>query len=196
MGCGVYALRRSVRRPVSDARSSIHRHQPPQITASSRSTPRSTPRRGGRSRSSPSSSTWRWRTCTCPWPMTRSSNAPAPARWTRGSTGTRWRKVTGECLCVYMYVVWMMDICVGVGVGALGDHSQPPTHLKPVDHEIGRVVQALHRTGLANDTLVFITSDNGPWDVRACACICMYVCLQATSPFSHRKHPHPHISRR
>ena len=35
-----------------------------------------------------------------------------------------------------------------------------------MDYDIGRIVQALHRTGLANDTLVFITSDNGPWDVR------------------------------
>lgn len=40
------------------------------------------------------------------------------------------------------------------------------TSTNAVDHEIGRIVQALHRTGLANDTLVFITSDNGPWDVR------------------------------
>lgn len=35
-----------------------------------------------------------------------------------------------------------------------------------MDHDIGRIMQALRRTGLANDTLVFITSDNGPWDVR------------------------------
>lgn len=34
-----------------------------------------------------------------------------------------------------------------------------------VDFEVGRIVDTLHRTGLANDTLVLITSDNGPWDV-------------------------------
>ena len=35
----------------------------------------------------------------------------------------------------------------------------------PVDFEVGRIIEVLHRTNLANDTLVFITSDNGPWDV-------------------------------
>jgi hypothetical protein len=44
--------------------------------------------------------------------------------------------------------------------------SIPPTS-HTVDFEVGRVVDALHRTGLANDTLVLITSDNGPWDVSS-----------------------------
>lgn len=34
-----------------------------------------------------------------------------------------------------------------------------------MEFEISRVVDSLQRLGLANDTLVFITSDNGPWDV-------------------------------
>ena len=41
-------------------------------------------------------------------------------------------------------------------------------HTHTVDFEVGRIADALHRTGLANDTLVLITSDNGPWDV-SCA---------------------------
>lgn len=37
--------------------------------------------------------------------------------------------------------------------------------LAEVDHEIGRIVLSLRQTGLANDTLFWITSDNGVWDV-------------------------------
>lgn len=35
--------------------------------------------------------------------------------------------------------------------------------VEELDHEVGRVTAELERLGLARDTLVFITSDNGPW---------------------------------
>lgn len=35
--------------------------------------------------------------------------------------------------------------------------------LQEVDHGVGRLLEALDRTGVAEDTLVIYTSDNGPW---------------------------------
>jgi len=43
------------------------------------------------------------------------------------------------------------------GHGPFGDA------LMEVDWSVGRIVDALERCGLANDTLVLFTSDNGPW---------------------------------
>ncbi len=44
---------------------------------------------------------------------------------------------------------------------------------------MGRIVDALNRTGLANDTLLLVTSDNGPWDMK-----CDYAGL--TGPYTGR----------
>jgi hypothetical protein len=36
--------------------------------------------------------------------------------------------------------------------------------LREVDHSIGAISQALHDNGLENNTLLLLTSDNGPWN--------------------------------
>ncbi|XP_032831957.2 arylsulfatase G [Petromyzon marinus] len=38
--------------------------------------------------------------------------------------------------------------------------------LKELDETVGRVVRALRSTGLSNNTLVWFSSDNGPWDEK------------------------------
>ena len=60
------------------------------------------------------------------------------------------------------------------GRGPLGDS------LMELDAAAGRVLQALDKAGVTNDTLVVLTGDNGQWVSRwmsGCIYVCIHVCI-------------------